>query len=218
MFSQETIRFLNDLKDHNERDWFQSQKRRYETHVKTASKAFAASLEELLSSRYGANVTAKIYRINRDLRFSKDKTPYNTHIHQSFLDPEVGMAWMVGLETDRLVLGYGAFAFDPDTLKRWREHVSGPPGERLLGILQKGELRLDPPELKRVPAAYPSDHPASELLRRKSFALWLDDLPPSTALGEAAPQRLGDKLRSFDPVRDWFAGEFGKVGKKGTRS
>ena len=218
MFGQETIRFLKDLQDHNERDWFQSQKQCYETHVKSASKAFAASLRGLLSCRYDANVEAKIYRINRDLRFSKDKAPYNTHVHLSFLDPEMKTAWMVGLETDRLVLGYGAFTFDPDTLKRWRERVSGPAGLRLLGILQKGDLRLDPPELKRVPAGYPSDHPASDLLRRKSFALWVDGLPPSAAFGEAAPERVADKLRLFDPVRDWFVEEFGGAGKQGTKS
>jgi len=213
MFSEETIRFLKDLRDHNERDWFRSQKQRYEAHVKSASRAFAASLSGLLSSRYDASVEAKIYRINRDVRFAKDKTPYNTHVHLSFLDPEIEMAWMVGLETDRLVLGYGAFALDPDKLKSWRGSVSGPAGLQLLGILQKGDLRLDPPELKRVPAGYPSDHPASDLLRRKSFALWVDGLPPSAAFGEAAPERLADKLRLFDPVRDWFTEELGKAGR-----
>lgn len=213
MFSQETIQFLKDLQGHNERDWFQSQKQRYETHVKSASKAFAAALGGLLSGRYDANVEAKIYRINRDLRFSKDKTPYNTHVHLSFFDPEMEMAWMVGLETDRLVLGYGAFAFDPGTLKSWRERVAGPAGLRLLGILQRGGLRLDPPELKRVPTGYPSDHPASDLLLRKSFALWVDGLRPSAAFGEAAPERLADKLRVFDPVRGWFIEAFGEAGK-----
>jgi uncharacterized protein (TIGR02453 family) len=207
MFSLETIRFLADLKDHNDRDWFQSQKQRYEAHVKTASKTFAASLEGLLSDRYDVSVPAKLYRIHRDLRFSRDKTPYHTHIHISFLDPGAESSWMIGLETDRLVLGYGAFAFDPKRLARWRKQVSGPAGERLQGVLNELKVRLEPPELKRPPPPYAADHPASDLLRRKGFAVWLPNMPTEAAFGEDAPARLLEKLTALDPVRSWFVNE-----------
>ncbi|WP_428027998.1 TIGR02453 family protein [Altererythrobacter sp.] len=207
MFSQETIRFLNDLRDHNSRDWFQSQKQRYEAHVKTASKTFAAAMERLLSDRYDVSVTAKLYRINRDLRFSKDKTPYNTHVHMSFLDAGAAAAWMIGLETDQLVIGFGAFAFDPKRLARWRERVSGPAGEQLLGSLQELQIRLEPPELKRSPAPYAADHPATDLLRRKGFAVWLRDMPVETAFGEDAPARLLEKFEALGPIRRWFVNE-----------
>ncbi len=207
MFSRETIRFLNDLKAHNDRDWFQSQKPRYETDVKAASKSFATSFEDILSSRYGASVKAKVYRINRDLRFSKDKTPYNTHIHMSFLDPEVEASWMIGLETDRLVAGYGAFAFDAKRLARWRERVSGPAGEQLLDILQEMKVRLDPPELKRTPLPYTAEHPAADLLCRKGFVVWLTDMPVKAAFGEDAPTGLLERLATLDPIRAWFVDE-----------
>lgn len=207
MFSRETLCFLNDLKDHNNRDWFQSQKPRYDAQVKSASKAFTATLATLLSDRYGTNVTAKIFRINRDLRFSKDKTPYNAHVHMSFRDPEADAAWMIGLEVDRLALGYGAFAFDPARLARWREQVSGPAGERLCSLLRDRPIRLDPPELKRVPPPYATDHPAADLLRRKGFAVWLHDMSVDAAFGEGAPPRLLERLAVLDPVRSWFVGE-----------
>lgn len=204
LFGLETIRFLNDLKEHNNRDWFQSQRQRYETHVRAASTAFAAAFENLLSARYGVGVTAKIYRINRDLRFSKDKTPYNPHIHMSFADPATKAAWMVGLGTDRLVLGFGAFKFDFARLEHWRERVSGPGGERLLAILREVRARLDPPDLKRVPPPYPVDHPAADLLRRKGLAVWLDDVPVKAALDESATVRLLEELAALNPVRGWF--------------
>lgn len=207
MFSAETIRFLNDLTVHNDRTWFQSQKPRYEAHVKTASKTFSNAFEELLSDHYGASVTAKIYRISRDLRFAKDKTPYNTHIHLSFLDPEAGAAWMVGLETDRLVLGYGALIFDSARLEHWRERVSGPSGKRLHDIVHSLKARLDPPELKRVPSPYSANHPAADLLRRKGFVVWLNDMPIEAAFGEDAPTRLLEKLATLEPVRAWFVDE-----------
>lgn len=93
-------------------------------------------MEGQLSDRYDVSVTAKLYRINRDLCFSKDKTPYNTHIHISFPDPAAKAAWMIGFETDRLVLGDGAFAFDPKRLAQGREQVSGRQGSDCRAVLK----------------------------------------------------------------------------------
>ncbi|MBN9308201.1 DUF2461 family protein [Devosia sp.] len=116
MFGQETIEFLRDLRDNNDSAWFEAQRKRYDTHVKAASRDFVEALRGLLADRYGVEIGTKLFRINRDLRFSADKTPYNTHIQMSFFDPAAEAGWMVGLEPDRLVLGYGTFAFEPDRL------------------------------------------------------------------------------------------------------
>lgn len=210
MFDAETIRFLADLAANNDRGWFQENKARYEAHLKAPAAAFATSLAALLTDRYGVDASARIFRIHRDLRFSKDKTPYNTHVHVSFSDPTAGAAWMVGLEVDRLVLGYGAFALAGVRLDRWRAAVAGPAGEGLLADLRSLPLRLDPPELKRVPAPYEGDHPTAELLRRKGLAVWLADLPAEAAFGEDAPARLIERLAILDPVRSCYARILGK--------
>lgn len=80
-FTTETLEFLEQLKHNNNRDWFQQNKSVYDTSVKNPAKAFAIAMEGELERLCGEPHKAKIFRINRDIRFSKDKTPYNSHIH-----------------------------------------------------------------------------------------------------------------------------------------
>lgn len=206
MLGPETQEFLRDLAANNSREWFGAQKSRYETVLKDPAKRFSSEIADRLSARYHVPVAAKIYRIHRDLRFAKDKTPYNTHLHVGFADPATGAAWMVGLDVKGLALGYGSFGFDKPGLERWREAVSGPAGADLgnrLDALCRAGGRVDAPELKRVPSPWPQDHPQAGLLRRKGLAAWID-LPTEDAYGPDAPARLVDRLAAFDPLRDWL--------------
>ena len=119
MFSTQTLAFLAELQAHNDRDWFNAQRDRYEAHVLHPSRAFIAEVSDRLSAKLGRPVEGRLYRMARDLRFSKDKTPYNVHVHIGFI--EAGPAiWMVGFEPGRFALGYGAFTFQPEPLSRWR--------------------------------------------------------------------------------------------------
>lgn len=206
MFSPATLAFLSDLKAHNERAWFEANRARYEADVAAPARAFCDALCERLAVQAGGPVGAKLFRIHRDLRFSRDKTPYTTHVHMSFSDGAPG-AWLVGLEPGALVLGYGSFGFDD--LDRWRAAVDGARGSALAAVLdelQARGLRLDPPELKRVPAPYDAAHPRGALLRRKSLALWCDGLPVDTAFGPGAPARIAEALADFAPLRTWMRG------------
>ncbi|MCB1395894.1 MAG: DUF2461 domain-containing protein [Rhodobacter sp.] len=212
MFSAETSRFLTDLAATNTRDWFTASRDRYDAHVAGPAKAFCAGFEAAMSRRTDAPVTGKIWRLNRDLRFARDKTPYNAHVHIGFAEPGSPMIWMVGLETDRLVIGYGAFAFDGATVDRFRVAVDGPAGTTLDGILNDLRalgLRVDPPALKRVPAPYTADHPRAVLLRHKSLAVWNDGLPLQAAYGQDAPTRLASEMQVFDPLRAWVLDALG---------
>jgi uncharacterized protein (TIGR02453 family) len=212
MFTPETPRFLSDLAANNTRDWFTANRARYEAVAAAPARAFCTGMEAALSRRHGAPVVGKIYRLNRDLRFSRDKTPYNTHIRLGFGDPRTPFAWMVGLETDHLVIGYGVFAFDHARLDRWRAAVDGPQGAALaetLGTLTAGGLRLDEPALKRVPAPYDKDHPRGALLRHKGLALWNDALPLDALYGAGAVDRMVNEFARFDPLRDWAAQQIG---------
>jgi len=206
MFSVETNRFLTDLAANNSRDWFTANRARYDAHVAGPAKTFCTGFEAAMTRHIGTRVTGKIWRINRDLRFSADKTPYNAHVHIGFAEAGSPMIWMVGLEPDRLVIGYGAFALDGATLDRFRAAVDSPAGaalDRILSELRAGGLRVDPPALKRVPAPYAADHPRAALLRHKSLAVWNDGLPLPEAYGDGAPARLVAAMQVFDPLHAW---------------
>jgi len=83
-FPGDALTFLQDLRANNERAWFNEHKKTYETAIKQPAEAFcramATALETLTDQPHGH----KIFRIHRDVRFSKDKTPYNTHLHIAF--------------------------------------------------------------------------------------------------------------------------------------
>jgi len=186
-FPSDTIAFLRDLKADNRRDWFQANKARYEAAYKVPAAAFCAAMVLRLQAETGDVHTAKTFRINRDLRFSKDKTPYNTHLHILFHREGARGGLFFGLQADGLVLGGGVMSFDRGQLPAYRDAVAGKPGERLSEIvssmLGKG-LRMDAPALKRVPKGYDPDHERGDLLKRKSLVLW-HDMPDQKQVTES---------------------------------
>ena len=106
-FPKETLSFLKDLKTNNNGDWFTKHKTDYEQTIKKPAEEFCPLMTEALSDLTGLPHKAKIFRIYRDVRFSKDKAPYNDHLHISFLPdlpkgPPLG--WHFGLEPGRLRL------------------------------------------------------------------------------------------------------------------
>lgn len=210
MLDKNSLTFLQDLKIHNNRDWFADNKKRYETALKQPAIDFADTLALQLGAALGQPMTHKIFRIHRDVRFSKDKTPYNAHLHIGFSTEDAGKdtpAFMFGLEPDSLVLGMGTFAFSPDGLKRWRDAVSGQKGEELNGLLKQAlhnGARLSDPDLKRVPPPYLADHPRADLLRHKGLAVWLDQSATDPAFGETGPEFCTRHLLTLKPIYDWM--------------
>ncbi|WP_370322024.1 DUF2461 domain-containing protein [Oricola sp.] len=186
-FSDETLAFLNGLKANNSRDWFDANRKSYEAAVKAPSKAFSDIMAGELERLTGAAHKPKIFRINRDIRFSKDKTPYNAHIHISWMPVgggEGAPAFMFGLSTEYCTLGCGTFEFPKPMLERYRETIAGARGEELGkmidGLVADG-YRLNEPALKRVPAGFPADHPRAALSLHKGLALWRDFESPQSA-------------------------------------
>ncbi len=201
MLNADTLEFLADLKANNERDWFQANKDRYARAFKNPARNFCDALSHELERRHGVGTRAKVFRINRDLRFTKDKTPYNTHLHISVTEAEGVCAWMFGLEPGKLTLGYGCFAFPGASLSAFREGVDRD-GQQLAQILSG--LRVQAPELKRVPAPFPQDHPQGEMLRRKGLCAWLDDVPIESCFGPQGAGQIVERLAVFDALRDWL--------------
>lgn len=205
----QTAAFLKALAANNNRDWFQANKSAYEHDMKKPAEAFSAMMADRLRETHGVAHKPRIFRIARDVRFSKDKTPYNAHLHISFVPQVDGAppAWMFGLEPASLVLGTGIFAFEGTALDAWREAVAEPDGEdlaRIIAGLESEDVRFSEPELKRVPAPYDKDHPRGALLRRKGLAAWLDGLSMELAYGEDGPANCARELARLQPVFAWL--------------
>lgn len=207
-FDDDTVRFLNDLKVNNNRDWFQANKATFETVYKQPAEFFCQLMAERMSEAFGDSYTPKLYRIYRDVRFSKDKTPYNAHLHISFSPVGQKMpAFFFGLQPENLVLGAGTFGFQGGVLDAYRQRVLGSDGADLQSIVDaladKG-YRLSEPALKRVPRGLPADHPRTDLLRHKGLAAWFDFPDASHATSPKLFETCLDKFSDLKPLVEWL--------------
>ena len=168
-------RFLSDLKQNNTREWFLAHKTDYDARLKAPALVLLDTLSAFLEKQTGTAPQTKLFRPNRDIRFSKDKTPYHTHLHMLWNTPPIG--WFLGISPDYVSIGAGVMGFDKETLQIWRDAVAGPKGIEVSGLLDalthKG-ARISDPELKRVPAPFDKAHANGDLLRRKSLSVWFD--------------------------------------------
>ena len=107
-FSSDVPAFLAELNENNSKDWFAANKARYDDGIKAPAQEFGAAMCAVLEQATDMPHKAKLYRVYRDVRFSKDKTPYNAHLHMSFI-PETGQntppMWFFGLGVDPAVAG-----------------------------------------------------------------------------------------------------------------
>ena len=205
-FPADSVEFLRGLRANNDKAWFARNKSVYERAIKRPAEAFCQAAVIRLTLLTGTEHRAKVYRLHRDLCFSKDPTPYNAHLHIAFTRDD-GTAWLFGLEPDRVALGVGVMAFEKPALQVFGQRVDGPDGPALLTALdrlRRNGLRISEPELQRVPRGFDPAHPQADLLRRKGLSAWKDFADPAVA---TRPDWLDTCLSGFEklrPVYDWL--------------
>ena len=182
MLSKDTLQFLEDLKANNNRDWFLENKKRYEAFKKDlhqligdlldAMKPLDPSLEML-------EVKNCTFRINRDIRFSKDKSPYKSHVGIWISSGAKGMnrsGYYIQIEKGASFIAGGLYCPEPEDLKKIRKEIAYFHDD-LDAILNEKEFkkefvdfdRNEKNTLKNPPRGYEKDHPAIDLLKLKSF-------------------------------------------------
>ncbi|MGI9424301.1 MAG: DUF2461 domain-containing protein [Hyphomicrobiaceae bacterium] len=214
-FPKGTVPFLTKLRANNNREWFTQNKADYERDVLEPGADFCELMTVEFEKLTGKTHNFKIFRVHRDVRFSKDKTPYKAHLHILFRPAEGGdgglgvPAWFFGLEPDKLVLGAGIFGFEKSALDTYRQRVAGPEGKRLqtaITKLQSKDFRLRDPQLKRVPQGYAADHERADLLRHKGLTIWADHAGgPKAAVAPKLVTSCAGMYRQMKPVFDWLS-------------
>jgi uncharacterized protein (TIGR02453 family) len=221
-FDPAAIQFLADLAANNDRSWFQPRKAEYERLLKEPLEALCADLDERFRARgipLAADPARSPFRIYRDVRFSKDKSPYKTHLGASFPyvapegeEPKVhGSGGYFHLQPGEIFVGGGMWHPDKERLDAWRRAVAGDTA-RVRAIIDEpsfvatfGEVSADGEHrLKRVPAGYPADHPEAELLKIKDvvFGRRLADADATSA---RLPDIIADSLATAVPVFRFLA-------------
>ncbi len=174
--------FFRELQENNDRDWFQANKQRYEKEVREPLLEFVTDfglrLAEI-SPHYVADARksgGSLFRINRDVRFSKDKSPYKTHAgvqfrHESGKDAHAP-GFYLHLEPGGVFGGVGIWRPNTQTLNKIRDKIIDAPEEweRIKGDEAfSSTFTLGGDSLKRAPKGYDPTHPLIEDLRRKDF-------------------------------------------------
>jgi uncharacterized protein (TIGR02453 family) len=185
-FPREGIDFMKRLKRNNNRPWFEKHKDEYETFVKLPMQSLIAALQphfERFAPEFDIHPKKSLFRIYRDVRFSKDKTPYKTHVAAHFVlrgKPKgvEGSGFYLHIEPDEVFLGGGIYMPDGDQLKKIRRAIVGQP-ERFLSIMGQKDFKkafgkLQGEKLQRAPQGYEPDHPMAEWLKYKQFFVWVE--------------------------------------------
>jgi uncharacterized protein (TIGR02453 family) len=179
-FPPEGLQFLRALKRNNNREWFQEHKYIYESHVKRPINELIEAIGVELKSfapEMVASPKVSAYRIHRDTRFSRDKTPYKTHVAAVFpragLGKHEGAGFYLQVAPSELLIGGGLYMPFPEDLQAVRTHIAEN-FEDLAAIVKRPGFRklfgsIQGEQLSRVPRGFNSDHPAAEYLRHKQF-------------------------------------------------
>jgi len=218
-FQPEALHFLIELALNNDRAWFQPRKAEYERLLKEPLESLCAALGERFEAR-GIPLRADVrspFRIYRDVRFSKDKSPYKTHVSASFPWAPDGAPAVPRSRSESVHHVGGYFHFEPDEgyvgggmwhperplLEAWRTTVATDARRVHAAVDDRAFVKefgeVDGDRLMRTPPGYAADHPDAALLKLKdvTFGRRVSD---DEALSPDLPDILADAFAKAMPV------------------
>ena len=219
-FRPEAIQFLAELADNNDRAWFQPRKAEYERLLKEPLEALCVALQERFDTRklpLSADPGRSPFRIYRDVRFSKDKSPYKTHVAAAFrwAEGENTMSHEEGdpggyfhLAPGEAFVGGGMWHPPAAKLAAFRQTILDDPG-KVHAVLDEPAFAqnfgsINGERLKRVPTGLPADHPEAELLKLKDMTFG-HRLADDDVLSPRLPDVLADSFAVAVPVMRFLA-------------
>lgn len=218
-FEPDAIQFLADLAEHNDRAWFTPRKTDYERLLKRPLEALCVALSDRFADRgipLVADPARSPFRIYRDTRFAKDKSPYKRNVGASFPWAAVpgapagertgGPGGYFHLEPGEIYVGGGMWHPEKERLEAWRRAVADDTAAVRLAIDDPAFLATfgavsahEDHRLKRVPAGFPADHPEAELLKIKDV-VFSRRLPDDVVGSDQLPDVIADSLAAAMPV------------------
>jgi uncharacterized protein (TIGR02453 family) len=215
-FADSDAKFFKELSRHQTREWFQSHKQEFEEGWNRPMKMLLSEVREAIDKAYPHCDLdePKVFRIFRDVRFSKDKTPYKTHvagyipIKLMARATEVPAAIYLQLGIEAIV-GAGQYMMDGPALQRYRSAVAndtqGKQLQRILARLSAKGLEVSSyDQLARVPKGFPPDHPRADLLKRKGLIVSLPDLPRPLITSRKFLPWLVERAQPMAPLVEWL--------------
>lgn len=184
MFPKDTLQFLSELAGNNNKPWFEANKKRFQDDVQAPALEFVRTMAPRLK-KISPHLVAddrksggSMMRIYRDVRFSKDKSPYNTHVALRFNTEDGGCGFYISVQAGSLMLGSGAWQPEREPLLAIRNAIVAD----CKGFSAAFSVKNWVPggeALARPPQGFDKEHPCVEHLKRKDFVLFRN-LPASS--------------------------------------
>ncbi|MFZ7094842.1 DUF2461 domain-containing protein [Luteimonas dalianensis] len=216
-FTDKTFRFLRALARNNEREWFHAHKADYEAHVRDPMQRLVSDLQPDLATvslHYRADpkaVGGSLYRIHRDIRFSRNKTPYKTWqgmrlFHERFRET-IAPLWYLHLQPGNCFVAAGIWRPESPALRRIRQFiVDNPAGWKAAAHAPafRRRYRMGTDDmLVRPPRGFPADFAFIDDLRHRNF-IALRDLDDDVVTGPRLRQALARDLKATAPFMDYL--------------
>jgi uncharacterized protein (TIGR02453 family) len=216
LIEQSTLDFLSDLKLHNERDWFLKNRNRYDAakaNFEGFVQAFIDKIAEFDPILKGLEVKSCTYRINRDIRFSNDKTLYKTHLGAYIVrggknNGDKFAGYYVHAEPGgKSMIAGGSYMPPKPWLTAIREKIDEQ-GVEFVKILSNNEFKnyfgqVEGEMLKSAPKGYAREHPYIEYLKLKSY-LAVRMIPDKEITGDACLELLVGAAKALKPLNDFL--------------
>ena len=210
-----TFEFLNILKNNNNRDWFIKNRSLYTN----ARDNFELFVQEIINKiidfepiMKGLEVKSCVYRINRDIRFSNDKSPYKTHFGAFIVrggkkNGDKFAGYYIHMEPGKSIIAGGAYMPPTPWLSAIREKIDEEP-ERLIKIINNKDFikyfgKIDGEKLKKAPKGYHTDHPNIDLLRFKNY-LVVNEVTDEFVLSEKYFSHIMNIIKAMKPFNDFL--------------
>ncbi len=208
MFPPEAIKFLKGLEKNNTRDWFQPRKEIFETKLKGPMLEFVELINAELLKFAPEHITEPkkaVYRIYRDTRFSKDKTPYKSHLAAIFprrgLGKDAGAGYYFHVSSKGIGIACGAYGPGPEQLLKIRHFIAE--NHQLLRREVKLMGSIQGSTLTRAPKGFDPEHPAVDLIKMKQWYWWVE-LPLEFATSPRLKTEIAKRFRAMAPMVEFL--------------
>ncbi|MFC1724922.1 DUF2461 domain-containing protein [candidate division KSB1 bacterium] len=217
-FPREIVNFFQELSANNSKVWFNEHKDEYENYVLTPSQEFVVAIADLLKPiaqeiNGDPRINKSIFRIYRDTRFSKDKTPYKTHLGiyfwEGYRKKMENPGYYFHLEPSQLGLHAGMHILEKQYLQEYRDSVVHPKhgaglDKAVKKVLAAGIYEVAGAKYKRTPKGYDPEHKYSNyLLNKGMFASFRTEIPEEIFTDKCVDYCF-DKFKGMSPIQHWI--------------
>lgn len=213
-FENDFIEFFKELSHNNKKEWFHANKKRYEKLVKEPFKAFVDQMIFMIKTvepELEMETKQAMFRINRDIRFSKDKSPYKTHVAANIskggrMSPK-HPGFYFQLSNQGVLIGGGAYQLEKEGLYNVRCRLAKEPEQidKLLADrkFKKRFGKIQGEKNKRLPKEFQAANETQPLIANKQF-FFMAELPPEAILDPQLPTILMDHYLTGKPLNDYL--------------